>query len=576
MKRFSKLFFSFLCLIPLIGKMEVSGKNISIPEDIDIIMERPEGELMYYEARCKYLGGGNLEPLEKTLIIPTVKGNDGEVYMRNPTGRGQCYGAWIKGRLDPDDGNLIFPNGEIVGYYISYGYQYDILGFISYLYLLHHEDDYEWIDNTENEKIVFKALADGSYSYSGTEENTYLVYMTEKIDGMLDQNLNYYYYDPIYEMSLIPSDYQPIMPPTNIEPETYQIKYNSTYDSLYGDADKDETDKERLLNVIIDNEEIYIQGLGNWYNGNDNEAWIKGKIQGDKVIIPNNQVVGVGYNSMPQKLLTLTWTRNEWHGNTTQIYVYFDDADQELEFDYDSEKGVLSHPNFGFGITSVPLDKMTCYLRDEYYYETYIDINFDYYGNTCIEKIPSGLQMPCQPEVRIGYVNNTYYKVPYIYPSYYDTDGYMMDKSHLFLRIWKDGEPYTFTAKDFSNATDTYEDYKSKAMYIEPTQTLPYDYLYKYMGFWDYNSYDGIYDESYYYYICLDFEPTDTELVYIKDGIEYSSKGTISSGVEEIKTDNSCSSVMDGNIYNLNGQRVNPDNLIPGIYIRDGKKFVIR
>ena len=44
-------------------------------------------------------------------------------------------------------------------------------------------------------------------------------------------------------------------------------------------------------------------------------------------------------------------------------------------------------------------------------------------------------------------------------------------------------------------------------------------------------------------------------------------------GITDLQTP---SDINDGLIYNLNGQRVNPDNIKPGFYIRNGKKFVVR
>ena len=44
-------------------------------------------------------------------------------------------------------------------------------------------------------------------------------------------------------------------------------------------------------------------------------------------------------------------------------------------------------------------------------------------------------------------------------------------------------------------------------------------------------------------------------------------------GITDLQTS---SDINDGLIYNLNGQRVNPDNIKPGFYIRNGKKFVVR
>ena len=74
----------------------------------------------------------------------------------------------------------------------------------------------------------------------------------------------------------------------------------------------------------------------------------------------------------------------------------------------------------------------------------------------------------------------------------------------------------------------------------------------------------------------LDF---DEEQEYIEDWIErrmaHLDTYIVTSGIKEIETD-SRKRFIDNNIYNLSGQKVESGSLRPGIYIINGKKFVVR
>ena len=48
-----------------------------------------------------------------------------------------------------------------------------------------------------------------------------------------------------------------------------------------------------------------------------------------------------------------------------------------------------------------------------------------------------------------------------------------------------------------------------------------------------------------------------------------------SAGINDIFVDNVAGTVKDGRTYNILGQPVS-GNLAPGIYIRDGKKFIVK
>ena len=67
---------------------------------------------------------------------------------------------------------------------------------------------------------------------------------------------------------------------------------------------------------------------------------------------------------------------------------------------------------------------------------------------------------------------------------------------------------------------------------------------------------------------------TSTKIVFEDTDFDYSSDVTTPTGIENLE--NVTVTVGDGHYYNLNGVRVNGIPTQKGIYIRNGKKIVVR
>lgn len=112
-----------------------------------------------------------------------------------------------------------------------------------------------------------------------------------------------------------------VTPPSGKEVEQWSI-IGGTYLLSVKTGWEDATDDFPYIGVIIDGNDIYLQGLAYWFE----DAWVKGTISGSTVTIPSGQLVG-----------------SDEYGD--EFIVGMDaetEAIKDIVFEYDSEKGTLT------------------------------------------------------------------------------------------------------------------------------------------------------------------------------------------------------------------------------------------
>ena len=78
-----------------------------------------------------------------------------------------------------------------------------------------------------------------------------------------------------------------VTPPETATVETWYTTEGNFL--IAGTSDwEDGTSDMKTINVAIDGEDLYLQGMGYWFK----EGWIKGKIDGTTVLFPNGQLIG--------------------------------------------------------------------------------------------------------------------------------------------------------------------------------------------------------------------------------------------------------------------------------------------
>lgn len=374
-------------------------------------------------------------------------------------------------------------------------------------------------------KVVFNVAADGTITM---EDNCMvgLVYNDDSAyEGYCD---NKQVYTPIDESLL-----QPVELPADFTGDIEQWSVNPGYDYGY------------LANVAIDGTDIYIRGLF----GDLPEAWIKGRIQGDKVIIEPNQYMGV-YQSSYFIFLVL--------GQENPAYDPNDDMSEEPDWILAPEGSTFV---FNYDATAKRLTTATT--------------EFTLFANAALDRIYSADSVT-NPELKFWELKPMVPADPYnlFYGNYYETYGYnylsfdmpmfnadgdLLDVTKYYYNIWTkvDGENSIVTFYD-----DDYPSFFAR-MGIEEIMYIPFS------GFDDMEA-SEFYSIARIHAITIyfnDYDDIGVQGVYIVNGVENRSRivwfVSGESGTEAIASERAVESVS---FYDLTGCSVkNPAN---GLFIR--------
>ncbi len=261
---------------------------VAPPADAEVETWYTTGGNFYYKTQSGLM---DFTSSKKTVNV-VIDGSD--IYIQ-----GLSYffsDAWIKGTIEGDE--AIFENGQFIGS-DQYGSEY----------LVGSEDD-----ETVAESIIFEYDAEQGI----LETVTQFIYESEAPDD----------FNSIYSLWVLPvfSIEAPEQPDLVTPPETATVETWYTIDGQFlvntSEGFEDYTSAIGTVNVAIDGDDLYIQGLAYYFD----EAWIKGTIVGDEVIFDNSQYVGED-DYGPEYLVGTD------DGETLSDFIVFS---------YDAEQGILS------------------------------------------------------------------------------------------------------------------------------------------------------------------------------------------------------------------------------------------
>lgn len=554
-KRILFLFGFFMAVAPVrVSAKGQYGQLAPLPEINyeSFLYNRPEGELKYYEVSYKYYYvSGNKDYKEMNaegLFVPVVFTSNNEVYIKNLIGfRGPTHGcgAWTKGIYDEEAQQIKLPVSAVFAYNLYGRYGDNPYGFFQFYpskfvsvangYEIKALPDKDFIILSKNEKGEFILSTESrkeGFSYYGS------LFWPE-----------YFYYDSeyfYYDLRMIPSDFVCIQPPSGYEAEKYQITFGP-----YASAFEDKT-AGLLLNCIVAGNEIYFQGMSNILNEGNDELWVKGNIRGNKVVFENGLPLGVNTSCSLLYFNSMDYYWGNYGTHYDYLRVKATSLDTNLEFDYSEDK--LSNPSSSFGFPKEPYGN----------WETTTSIVggvsptafgfHDFFYKPEIKKIPKKRQVPQKPRMSYSSKNEECT----ISATYFDTEGYVIDPSKLFIKITRYGLPLLIDPSDINE----------KYCYHLPLELLPLEMINQVM----FDDKGMIGPSSYYFTLKNAKEYGDTvELLYI-NGDEIISSNEADAKVEI----NESYPNIDDATYDLSGRKVNPSNLAPGMYIRNGKKFVVK
>ena len=345
-----------------------------------------------------------------------VFGNDGYVYIKDFMAM-LPYGSYIKGEVDPDTFEMKF----------------------SFPQTIDNDEDYEWTDISlfyengfpedmpipvEDEKnfITFVYGDDGSITMNPLPEGCFI--------GVAMQPYNMWAGMAQTTASLVePSDDREIITiPEGVSGKRYSyITYGS------GQYDLNRTpDFGYRVEVAIDDKDVYIKGL----SMDDSSICFKGTLEGNKIIVPNNQFLGV-LASIYETSVAFGHPDKDAYGG----YALYPE-DTVMVLDYDETNGIIkvSDPEMVMFFNLTPNSNP----NGIYYLQMFENLELTYQ--------PDASGAPINPW-GVSYDNGggnenslgTFdFNLPLV-----TAEGILLDRENMYYNIYLDGELWPLTPEDF-------------------------------------------------------------------------------------------------------------------------------
>ncbi|MBR6948506.1 MAG: hypothetical protein IKH53_11195 [Muribaculaceae bacterium] len=476
------------------------------------IMEAPEGTLydnMYASSYAYGLGWGDIYIQNVDGGIgKVVEGTDGNLYIYNPISQGYIWFSilpWIKAE-PAGDGKYVAKLPQL--YIIDVGDPY-------YAYCMHYDEDEGMPVVEEEGEIEF------------TWENGVLTQLGDKFIGLCDATADWFY---MADQHIVykPQTDEPI---TLSDSEYYMQSYTMTY--LSDPTDLTQT-KERIVDVVIDGEDIYVGYL----NNNNPDAFIKGKLVDGKATFPTRQYLGVDayYNGHIYVLTADAFVDSETYSSPVFNYTLND----EIVFNVDEEAQNLVAEWPASMVTNV--GPSTLSIINDYVAP----------GLVAFEEYPGVPATPLLSADDIT-VNTTagWMALRFTIPTV-DVDGFKLNENKLYYNIILDDEVFTFDPE----------------LYIglpAPMTDIPYNFEDN-VNFDIYISGNGVHTV---YLYTTNFEMVGVQSIYTAGGevnrsdIAYVAN-PIPSGINEVGTGEQ---VVDTRYYDLTGREL-PAAPATGLYLQ--------
>lgn len=529
-------YFTRFLLVLLLLNVAFMGQSRNVDyRGTEILFDRPEGEVRSFKADFSYLYAPSYGLYDKNGIksVSMVTTPEGTVYIN-----GIKSNAWVECQLD--GGNILIPNGAICGFDYFDAFNFEDWSPLISLELARFMTEDNKIETDESlTHLIFIPNESGGYDMN-MPESTGFIYGRQEM---------------VYEMTLVPTKTEIIEPPKGYEEEDYQINFTPFAQTIFPSVFDGDDRASFRLKVVRTADSFYIKGL----YLSDDSMWIKGRISGNKISFPNGEPIGI--TSVGTKIYMNAVKFNDDYDDNPYGHPHYGGKVEAVKlpfsFDYDSETGTLGNPSGIFELSFTPNESWSVSFSSEDK-DMALANGSNFFNKPEIIKLPENYEYKPIPPQLVKYSNGTSYTFRV---SYLDANGYMMDPYNMYLKFYRDEEPLSLNY--FSIETWQYE----------TGEMVPYgpQYMYTTQGL------DGIGPNlvnnqrcSFIWYKAG--SPVDIskiELIYEENGETWDSSavGTV---MHETLSPNENTPV-----YDLMGRKVSQDNLTRGIYIRNGKKFVV-
>lgn len=476
----------------------VSTLDTEFSED-DIIFDQPEGEYTLLWRDCDGFTKEAFSAVHSTVLgstVEMVQADESTVYLNHIVSE-YPVGTWVKATRDGDKLTVSGPQPIYV--------EYDEDTYDSFIIYLVPMSLFVEADGSG----TFKATEDMDFVFNINEDGTLTAADPAKLLGICVESANQDltgpdkwvwrgFGDRNIKMGEVRST--TINPPADVTLERWV--WSDPYEVAF-------------VNVAIDGNDIYLSGM----NRAIPDAWVKGSIDDNRVIIPSGQYMGPDFE---RYYLNYFWGAEVTEGTDPetgeeQKYVSMTDA---AVFSYDADNKRLVQEGF-YMINSTP--------EQLYPLTSYSDVVVEA-QNRNPEAAPAA---PYDLVVTIDEYwgeCNAWFMIPTS-----DVDGKMIDPDNLYYEVFIDDQPLEITIYD-SLGNDTY------------TSLIPYAYQ-------DWDIYVDGPDHTVYFY-TFPAESVKVQSVYFnEEGKELRSTPAVYS-VSAIESINSNSEVISREYFDLQGRRI--------------------
>lgn len=344
-----------------------------------------------------------------------VFGDDGYVYIKDFMGL-LPYGSYIRGEVDPDTFEMKFTFPQTIDN--DEGYEWTDL---SLFYYNGFPDAMPESVEDENNYVTFVYGDDGSISMKPLPEGCFI--------GAMMQPYNMWAGMAITAASLVePSNDREIV----TIPEGVSGKRYSYITYGYGQYDtRRSPDFGYRVEVAFDGDDVYFQGL----SMDDSSICFKGKLEGERIIIPNNQFLGT-LASIYDVSVKFGHPDADAFGGYSLL-----PEDTVMVLDYDEEAGVIkvADPDVVMFFNLNPNNNP----NGIYYLQMFENLELKYQPEASGAPIdPWGLsfnEAPSEKDLSLFDFN-----LPLV-----TADGVLLERDNMYYCIYMDDELWPLTKEDF-------------------------------------------------------------------------------------------------------------------------------
>ncbi|MBD5356382.1 MAG: hypothetical protein HDR88_05170 [Bacteroides sp.] len=512
-----------LFALPAHAQLEVPAKFKNLPTAStrsgveDIVWEAdgtPKNYTKTYSGCYAYMEIEWVDNLEVPSQI--VWGENNEVYFQDIISM-MPFGTYTKGTAEGNKITVSLPQTLFIDEEEYKGEIYQTLYNLNLMMPFEDGGFTTYFPVEEPSDITFSIADDGTVTLDSLEEGYTIGLTADEGDGPMWMGF------AEYAMTFAPESTGGVNP-ADLDNTPY-----SYFTPGYNTPATDQPEFGYKVNVAFDGDDVYFTGLCL----DDRSWWFKGHREGNKVVVDNNQSMGVLAGVYNVSLMFGKRDAEAYGGFS------FLPSDTQFVFNYDEEarKFTTDTPEVIMFINALP---------DQIYYLSLIeDPTFIYQ--------PTAAGTPRNPWNLI-FNAKTYDKSGYglfdVNLPIVATDGTLLDRENMYYNIYIDGEIFEFDAYEYGLPEDT--------------ENIPYNFMSNPIVCSKLSTYHEM------LFHVQGFDKIGVKLVNVYDGVTYESdiveidveENGITSGINETSSAN----VINETYYDLSGRKVsNPSN---GIFIK--------